>query len=193
MGLRASRTSCLLEVIFPPGKNTYSRSLGTKWRRDACTRRRVLLPHPRMASPSNRRGLTLYEVFLALALLLGAMAVLSQHIGVGTRAGIRARLQTQAAFHCESKLAEVIAGVEPMTAVSEQEIANAGDGWSWSLEVAPGPQPDLLNLSVSVSHVNSTGDRDAFFTLRRLTRDPQMFLDAAANASSSSGSSGSTY
>lgn len=138
---------------------------------------------------ARRNGLTLYEVLLALTLLLGAMAVLSQHIAVGTRAGIRGRLQSQAALHCETKLAEVLAGVEPMSAVSEMEIENAGAGWSWSLEIAPGPSPDLLNLAVSVAHVNSQGDGDASFTLRRLTRDPQVFLDAAAAAAASTSTS----
>lgn len=141
-----------------------------------------------------RRGLTIYEVFLALTLLLGALAVLSQHIAVGTRAGVRGRLQTQAAMYAETKLAEILAGVEPMTPASGAAVAGAPTGWTWSLEVIAGPQEDLLDLAVTASHMNLQGSTDASFTLRRLVRDPQVFLDAASataseDSSSTSGSS----
>ncbi len=146
------------------------------------------------SSHSRRRGLTIFEVFLALTLLLGSLAVLSQHIAVGTGAGVRGRLQTQAALVAETKLAEVLGGVEPMSAASGAAVAEAGPGWTWALEVTAGPQEDLLDLAVTASHVDSAGDTDASFILRRLVRDPQIYLDAASAASSSSGtsSSGST-
>lgn len=141
---------------------------------------------------ARRRGLTLYEVFLALTLLLGAMAVLSQHIAVGTRAGVRGRLQTTAAMHCQTKLAEIIGGIEPMTPVSNMPVSEVNDGWTWSLEIAPGPATDLLNLVVSVAHKNSFEEVDASFTLRRLVRDPQALLDIEAAAAEAAAASSST-
>lgn len=135
------------------------------------TYRRPLISRGRRRS---RGGLTIYEVFLALALMLGALAVLSQHVAVGTRAGVRGRLQTQAAMLAETKLAEVLAGAEPMAATSG---ALPEAGWSWSLEVAAGPQEDLLDLTVKVTHSNTAGENDASFMLKRLVRDPQVFLD----------------
>ena len=129
-----------------------------------------------------RRGLTIYEVFLALTLLLGAMAVLSQHIALGSRAATRGRMQTQAAMYAETKLAEVLGGVEPISPSGGLPIAEAGAGWTWSLDVATGPAEDLLDLTLTVTHVDIRGQTDASFTLRRLTRDPQFLLDAAAAA-----------
>lgn len=141
----------------------------------------------------GRRGLTIYEVFLALTLLLGSLAVLSQHVATGARAGVRGRLQTQAALVAETKLAEVLAGVEPMSAASGAAVPEAGAGWTWSLEVTAGPQEDLLDLAVTASHASNVGGTDATFTLRRLVRDPQVFLDAATStASDSTGPSGSS-
>ncbi|MBA3312662.1 MAG: hypothetical protein M3552_00045 [Planctomycetota bacterium] len=124
--------------------------------------------------------MTIYEVFLALTLLLGALAVLSQHVAVGTRAAVRGQLQTRAALLCETKLAEVIAGIEPMSQTSGMSVEGAGAGWTWSLEVATGPTADLLNLGVTVAHANDRGETDASFTIRRLVRDPQVFLDPEA-------------
>jgi hypothetical protein len=134
---------------------------------------------PRPAHP--RAGLTIYEVFLALTLLLGALAVLSQHIAVGRRAAVQGQLQTRAALLCETKLAEVLTGIEPMTAVSSMPIADAGEGWTWSLEVAAGPTTDLLNIAVTAAHANDRGETDASLTVRRLARDPQVFLDPPAD------------
>lgn len=146
---------------------------------------------------ASRRGLTIYEVFLALTLLLGTLAVLSQHLSLGSRAGVSGRLQTQAAIYAESKLNEVLGGIEPIAPSGGLPVAGAPAGWSWSLDVVPGPAVDLLDLTVTVTHVDQTGEVDASFTLRRLLRDPQMLLQAAdaaaaAKASTSSGSSSSS-
>jgi hypothetical protein len=128
----------------------------------------------------SRAGLTIYEVFLALTLLLGALAVLSQHIALGRRAAVQGQLQTRAALLCETKLAEVLTGIEPMTAVSSMPIADAGEGWTWSLEVAAGPTTDLLNIAVTAAHATERGETDASLTVRRLARDPQVFLEPPA-------------
>jgi hypothetical protein len=142
--------------------------------------------------PRPRHGLTIYEVFLALTLLLGALAVLSQHVAVGTRAAVRGQLQSRAALLCETKLSEVLAGIEPMSQTSEMSIEDAGAGWTWSLEVAAGPAEDLLNLAVTVAHANERGENDASFTVHRLARDPQVFTDAASAASSSTAAGSSS-
>ena len=142
--------------------------------------------------PRSRAGLTIYEVFLALTLLLGALAVLSQHIAVGRRAAVQGQLQTRAALLCETKLAEVLSGIEPMTTVASMPIADVGEGWNWSLEVAAGPTQDLLNIAVTAAHANDRGETDASVTVRRLARDPQVFLDTGTDSSSDSTSPSSS-
>lgn len=150
------------------------------------------------ATSQARRGLTLYEVFLALLILLVAMSVLSQHITVGTRAGTQGQLQTQAAMLCKTRMAAVAGGVQPPTPVSNVALAPPhGTGWTWSLAVGSGSLPNLMLLSGTVSHVNVQGKVDASFTLNRYYRNPQVFVNAkmaaaaAAQASEESESGGS--
>lgn len=132
-----------------------------------------------IAFPASRDGLTLFEVMLALVILLGSLAVLTQHMRVGAQAGVHGQLNTQAAMLAETKMAEVLSGAEPMAAVADVPLDTSGTGWSWSLAVGGGPVQDLLDLTVTVSHVDSLGNANASFSLRRYVRDPQVFVDAA--------------
>lgn len=129
---------------------------------------------------SSRSGLTLYEVVLSLAILVGAMAVLSGLIATGSRAASQSRLRTEAMLLCQAKLAEVVAGVEPMTPVSGAPFVAAPAEWRWDLQVLPGPHADLLELQVSVSHLAGDNSVDAQVSLVRLIRDPQLFEQAAS-------------
>ena len=92
----------------------------------------------------HRRGMTLYEVVLSLAIFVGALTALGPLASTGTRAAVSARLETQAVLRCESKLAEVLAGIEPLQAVSDAAFADEAPGWSWGLTVSSGPREDLL-------------------------------------------------
>lgn len=132
-----------------------------------------------LATHPPRGGLTLYEVMLSLIILLGALAVLVQHMRVGAQAGIQGQLNSQAAMLAETKMAEVLGGVEPMAAVAGVPLETNDPGWSWSLTVAAGPAQDLLDLTVTVTHIDTLGNENATFFLRRFVRDPQVFIDAA--------------
>lgn len=136
----------------------------------------------------SRRGLTLYEVVLAIAIFLPAMLVLTQGMGVGTRAGLSARLQSEAVLRCDSVLSEVVAGSLPMQAVADEEFLDGAPGWTYSLEIGPGPHPDLLALQATVTHSTRDGMVNATTTLSRLIRDPQIFLDATLMQESTTGS-----
>lgn len=58
-----------------------------------------------------RRGFSLLEVILALAVLTGAIAVLGEVVGLALRNAEVSREMTQAQLLCESKLAEITAGI----------------------------------------------------------------------------------
>ncbi len=129
---------------------------------------------------SSRNGLTLYEVVLSLAILLGAIAVLGDLIATGSRAAIRARMQTQATLLCQSKLSEIVAGAELMQTVEGVPIDTAQPEWTWGLQILPGPHESLLEIEVTVSHT-TLGDRvDTRVSINRYIRDPQLFEQAAA-------------
>lgn len=136
------------------------------------------------AARANRRGLSLFEVLLALAIFVAALAAMSPLWTSGMRGGVKARLYTEAVVRGQSKLAEIVAGVEPFQAASG--VAFTDDpNWVWSAELTPSDTTDLYKVDVTVSRSATAGvASDVSFTVSRLMRDPQVFLDAAAAAAS---------
>ncbi len=154
-----------------------------------------------------RRGLTLFEVVIALAIFLGAVVALSHLINVGTDRALDVQQQAQASMLCQSKLAEVLAGKEPVTGTNAF-VAFGGDpywssltkdenvNWTYNVESTPsGLGDNLYKVKVTVRLERPDGKIiDA--SLAQMVLDPALrgsTLDAAADSSSSSSSgSGST-
>ena len=154
---------------------------------------RVLFHRPR---GSTRRGLSLFEVLLALAIFVGALAALSQLLYNGMRGAVQSKLRTEAVFRCESKLGEVIAGALPFQNVSGAPFED-DPAWNYSVTLLPGLNDQLFTVQVTVEHPGATSAARDKFSLTRLVRDPQIFVDAlaaqeaAAAAEGESSSSGS--
>lgn len=127
---------------------------------------------------SDRNGLTLLEIVLSLAIFFGALAILSQLGWNGARAGIQARLKTQAIIRCEAKLAEVLAGAETLSPKARVPFPD-NSAWNYSVTIAETQFPDLLQIDVTVSHSGGTKLANSDFTLRRWMRDPSLFMNAA--------------
>ena len=127
---------------------------------------------------STRAGLTLLEVLISLAIFLGALTALSQLIGIGSRAAVQAQLRTQAILKCQSKLAEVLAGAQPLESVSQAAYEDE-ENWKWSLDVQPGAYENMLQLTVSVLYSGAGESVTTSYQLTRQIRDPAMLLDAA--------------
>lgn len=126
----------------------------------------------------SRAGLTLLEVLISLAIFLGALTALSQLIGIGSRAAVQAQLRTQAILKCQSKLAEVLAGAQPLESVSQAAFEDE-ENWKWSLDVQPGAYENMLQLTVSVLYSGAGESVTTSYQLTRQIRDPAMLLDAA--------------
>lgn len=62
----------------------------------------------------RRRGLSLLEVILAMAIFLLSMVAISQMVESAARRGIRSQLQSKAALLAESRMNEIVAGVIPL-------------------------------------------------------------------------------
>ena len=127
----------------------------------------------------SRRGLSLLEIILALAIFFGSLAALSQLGWSGARATVQARLKTQAIIRCEAKLAEVLAGAEVLQPKSGVSFFD-NPAWTWSLSITPTPYKGLLQVDVTVSHGGGKNRlANAEFHLRRWMREPSLFTDAA--------------
>lgn len=146
----------------------------------------------RRTTPSGlRQGMTLLEVVLALAIFFGAMAALAQLTWNGTRAALQARFKAQAVIRCETKLAELVSGVEPLQ--SQSNIPFPDDSaWTWSAMISPGSFPELVLIDVRVQRSASNSLGNTEFSISRWMRDPAVLTEAATLAAEAAEGTGSS-
>ena len=133
---------------------------------------------PTKQSVASRCGITLFEVVLALAIFLGATAVIGQILQNGSRAATRAQLTAEAAIRCERRMNEVLSGVLPLASAQRAPFEDNGN-WLWTLNVVETGIPYLLETQVVVEYVNSSGVTTETFSLNRMMRDPQLYEEVA--------------
>ncbi len=158
--------------------------------------------------PRGRRGqaFSLLEVILALTILGVSLAVLGELARWGLRHAAYSRDMTQAQLLCESKMAEIVAGIswpEPAASVpfAAEDLLDPNDpvGWVYTIELAETDQPGLVAVAVTVSQNLPPERKPVQCTLVRWIPDPglqsyDMATEAAAEAlqNQQSASSGST-
>lgn len=152
------------------------------------------------------RGFSLLEVMLALAILGGAIVVLGEAGRFALENARVARDLATAQLLCESKLAEIVCGMElpdPVQGALLAEGASPGaPAWLYSIDTATIDQHGLLAVQVTVTQDLPLEKRPVECTLVRWMIDPEMELlteeaastseESAGNASGSSGSSSSS-
>ncbi|TWU47200.1 hypothetical protein Poly51_49980 [Rubripirellula tenax] len=140
-----------------------------------------------MTHHRNRRGFSLLEILLALAILGGALAMLSQIAETGTSAAREARDLSVARLMCQSKLSETLldaaSGITPQTIITAP-LPSFDSGsmttFNYSIEVQPASLDGLLSLRVTVVAENPNGGSPlATFVLTRWLVDPALGLEAA--------------
>ena len=103
--------------------------------------------------PRSRRhsdGFTLLEVLLALSILVGGIVVLGEVVRAGMRNAAAARDLARAELLCESKLAEITAGVTPPESMSNVPLGSS-QSWQYSVTVDSLEEAGLLSVSVTVA------------------------------------------
>lgn len=126
----------------------------------------------------RRRGLTLWEVMLALAILGGSIAVIGQLVRLGVRSAGEARDLAQAQLLCEAKLAELSAGMEPLQGIAAAPFPYELD-WLYSVEVLPVDQAGLLAVRVTVEKLVEDQAWPLSFSLQRWIIDPSLEFQQA--------------
>ena len=127
---------------------------------------------------TSRQGITLFEVVLALAIFLGATAVIGQILQNGSRAATRAQLTAEATIRCERRMNELLSGVLPLTTVQKAPFEDNAS-WVWSVNLLDTNVVSLLEAEVVVEFVRSNGTVGESVTLKRYLKDPQIYEDAA--------------
>ncbi|MFP6574626.1 MAG: type II secretion system minor pseudopilin GspI [Pirellulaceae bacterium] len=131
---------------------------------------------------TNRSGLTLLEVMIALAILGTSLAAIGELIRIGADAADRAAELTTAQFLCDSKLAEIKSGVLPADSVGPIpfEIFETEEPWEYMVLVDSVDDQGLLLVEVTVSQLREDGRPPAMVTLTTWMIDPTMDSEADA-------------
>jgi type II secretory pathway pseudopilin PulG len=143
----------------------------------------------------KKRGITLFEVLLAIAILGGAMVAIGEMMRTGSRSAIEAREVTRAQLYAETIIAEIAAGILPSQASSQQPHPTDPD-WLYTVESDSSSQSGLLMIRVTMQQANlPPNKRPLNFSLVRWMIDPSIDLADPAltgSGSSTSNSSGSS-
>jgi hypothetical protein len=116
--------------------------------------------------------LTLLEAVLALAIFLFSLAAIGRLVTIGSD---RARdIQGREGQLCQSKLAEVVAGVLSVQGGTQEGEFDEAPGWHWTVECqANGTVPGLYNVKVTVTNSHSDGSK-AEAVLTQMVLDPSL-------------------
>lgn len=140
-----------------------------------------------------KRGLTLLEVILAIAILGGALAVVGELVRLASRNATYAREMTTAQLLCEAKLEELASGAV-LPEASGPTVCETDPEWLYTVAVDRPDQSGLLQVKVTCEQAIENPNKLSFSLVRWMI-DPEFLaqLDAAAaSSSSSSTTTGST-
>jgi type II secretion system protein I len=145
----------------------------------------------RSADRIDRRGLSLLEVIIALAILGLGLATIGELIRIGTDSAKRARQQTTAQLLCQNKLEEIRAGILPPESIGPLnfEIYETDQPWMYTIERQQFDAEGLLQITVTVEEV-TTAIRPMRFFLTTWMIDPELELlqqQAADQAAAAAG------
>jgi len=151
----------------------------------------------------KRRGFSLMEVILSIAILAAATVLLGELTRFGMRNARTARDLTKAQLLCDSKLNEVVAGISAPDPVSGAKFDTTYDPeQEWTYSIASGVLDDVTGLTAVTVTVNQdlpSSQKPVQFALTRwmipisstTTESEESSSSSTSSQSSSSGSSSS--
>jgi prepilin-type N-terminal cleavage/methylation domain-containing protein len=127
----------------------------------------------------RRRGLSLLEVILAIAILGGALAIIGELIRIGARNAAIARDLTTAQLYCESKMNEAASGVLDLDNLETETLDEEGE-WMCAITTEGLDQQQLMAVTVTVGQNPDVFARPVSFSMTRWIIDPAYVADCAA-------------
>src|SRR3954470_2086481 len=97
----------------------------------------------------RRRGLSLMEVILAVAILGGALATIGQLIRIGARNAAEARDLTMAQLYAESEMNGLASGLYSLDPVHDEKYDDQGN-YVYSVQVSSTDRTGLMHATVTV-------------------------------------------
>lgn len=145
----------------------------------------------------RHRGFSLLEVLLSLAILVGALAVLGELMGLGVNNVEQARDRSRAAVIAEGIMDQVLAGLIVAQATAQSPVPEElltydelNDNWVYTIEMGITPEAGMTALVVKVSQSNAAHFDSTLteFTLTRWIIEPAIMDEfAAAEEAAASG------
>lgn len=136
-----------------------------------------------MSSSAARKGLSLLEVVLALAILAVASAYLAQSMQLATTNAIKSQQLNQAELVVESVLNQIIAGLIPPDNVTwtPYNSSQGATDWVYQIQQVPTEVAGMIGLQVAVQRVDpqmGVVPSDADMFVNRWIIDPSLGLDS---------------
>jgi len=131
----------------------------------------------RQASATSRipQGFSLLEVLLAMGILFGSLAVLSQLASIGIDHLGRAETSSTSVRLCQNKLGEVLAGIQPLKDIADEPLLEDAD-WSYSVKIQSLEPLPMLEVQVQVARISDVerkpnSPRSRYELIRWIYRD----------------------
>ena len=119
----------------------------------------------------SRRAFSLLEVIIAMAIFLMSIVAIGQLVRLGGEHSIEIEQQGEAVMLAQAKIDEVVAGVLPLSAQSDQSFDEAPD-YRWSLTADQNSSiSNLYTVTVTVTRERSDGTK-VTSSISQLVLDP---------------------
>jgi hypothetical protein len=116
-------------------------------------------------------------VLLALTILVLAMVAIGRLVDLGSDRGSDARAYTRGARLAQAKMAEVEAGLIPLTGDAEGQFEGDDAAWTYKVFVQPAGPPNLYTVTVNV--IGDAGGRQIVVSVAQMMFDPTLVGSAA--------------
>src|SRR5437016_2247783 len=121
---------------------------------------------------AHRRGLSLLEVILAIAILGGSLATIGQLIHIGARNAAQARDLTMAQLYAESQMNRFASSIEIPDTVRDAKYDDGGM-YVYSVDKSMGDITGVMAVTVTVKQAPGTSIHPVSFALSRWIADPE--------------------
>lgn len=130
---------------------------------------------------AGRKAFTLLEVILALAVLAGSLAMLTEGLRSARRNGQIAAKLTLAEILAAGKMAELAAQITPLASATEVPCETEPD-FVYSITLGQTPVVGLVAVTVTVATEAPGLTTPVVYSLTQWMTDPGVAADEAANA-----------
>lgn len=136
----------------------------------------------------ERRGLTLFEVVIALAIFLIALVPIWHLVSMGGERALDVQQQAQASMLCQAKLDGVKCGADPLNGSGTVDIGNLT--WTYAIDSTPTEVTNLYQVRVSVKYDRGDGS-SIEAVLNQLILDPAFRGSTIASGTTTPSTTGS--